>query len=400
MSVCNLPLKVLMLTTSFPLSKESRSGIFIKKLVDNLPSGFQVTVLTPDTSFEYVPNSSLYELVRFRYAPKRWQKLAHDSGGIVAALTQKHLSLLLVPLLLLSSLVVSCWYSLKADILHANWSVNGVIAGICGLITGKPVVTTLRGSDVNLIHSSLLMRKAVHICLYLSKSIITVSPSLKIIIENEFPYYRNKIKVIPNGIDEIFLKQRSSCSEQSDIVRFCYIGNLTEGKGVHHILASLASLTTEKWSFDIIGDGPEKKKLIEFCQRMMFGDKVIFHGSAAPEEVPNYLHDADVFVFASSAEGRPNVVLEAMAAGIPVIASAIPAVLDLIEDGKQGLTFPVGDENRLREILEHIITHPSERSVMGKKAREFVESLSLSWQITGQQYADIYTQAVFDSAEG
>jgi glycosyltransferase involved in cell wall biosynthesis len=127
---------------------------------------------------------------------------------------------------------------------------------------------------------------------------------------------------------------------------------------------------------------------------------VIFHGAVAPEEVPLFLQKADVFVFASFSEGRPNVVLEAMAAGIAVIASAIPPVLDLIEDGKQGLIFPVGDKKRLRELMEYIISHPEERSVMGEQARKFILSQGLSWQKTGQQYADIYTHAVCDSAEG
>jgi glycosyltransferase involved in cell wall biosynthesis len=399
-SVCRLPLKVLLLTTSFPLIKGSSSGIFIKKLVNNLPSDFKVTVLTPDGPFEDIPNPSSYELVRFRYAPKRWQKLAHGSGGIVAALSQKHLSCLLIPVLLCSSLVVSCWYAFRADILHANWSINGVVAGIAGRITGKPVVITLRGSDVNLMHTSLLMRKLVHFCLYLGEIIVTVSPSLKRIIEEEFPSYCNKIKVIPNGIDEIFFHHRKKSPEQPEKVCFLYAGNLTEGKGVHLILAALASLTTVNWSLDIIGDGPEREKLVEYSQRSALGSKVIFHGAVAPEEVPVFLQKADVFVFASFSEGRPNVVLEAMAAGVPVIASAIPAVLDLIEDGKQGLIFPVGDEKRLSELMEHIITHPGERYVMGGRAREFIISQGFSWQKTGQQYADIYTHAVCGSAEG
>jgi glycosyltransferase involved in cell wall biosynthesis len=393
-------LKVLLLTTSFPLIKGSRSGIFIKKLVDNLPPAFQVTVLTPDSSFKDISNPSSYELVRFRYAPKRWQKLAHGSGGIMEALSQKHLSCLLIPALLGSSFVVSCWYAFKADVLHANWSISGVIAGIAGRITGKPVVTTLRGSDVNLMHRSLLMRMLVNICLYLSESIVTVSPSLKNTLEKEFPSYSNKIKVIPNGIDEAFFTQKNILPEHLEKVRFLYVGNLTEGKGVQLILAALASLKKVHWSFDIVGDGPEMEQLLEYCQQSTLGTKVIFHGAVAPEEVPLFLQKADVFVFASFSEGRPNVVLEAMAAGIAVIASAIPPVLDLIEDGKQGLIFPVGDKKRLRELMEYIISHPEERSVMGEQARKFILSQGLSWQKTGQQYADIYTHAVCDSAEG
>lgn len=391
MSVCKLPLKVLYITTSFPLSEGSRSGIFIKKLIVNLPPGFLITVLTPDSSYKDAPDDFSYKLVRFRYAPKRWQKLAHGAGGIVAALSQKKFSCLLIPPLLCSNFIVGCWYALKVDVLHANWSINGVVAGIVGRITGKSVVTTLRGSDVNLMQTSFLMRKLVHICLSLSASVVTVSPSLQKTIEKEFPSYHNKIKVIPNGIDEAFFTQRIKPSEEPGKVCFLYVGNLTKGKGVSLILEAFASLTTANWFFDIVGDGPEREKLVKYCQRSSLSAKVRFHGAVAPKRVLDYLQNADVFVFASSAEGKPNVVLEAMAAGIPVIASAIPAVLDLIEDGKQGRLFPVGDEGKLRELMEHIIAHPGERSLMGEKAREFIKAQGLCWQKTGQQYADIYT---------
>lgn len=318
----------------------------------------------------------------------------------MAALSQKNLSFLLIPLLLCSGFFVTCWYAFKTDVIHANWSINGVVAGIAGLLVRKPVVTTLRGSDVNLMHTSFWMRKLVHICLFLSKSIITVSPSLKNSIKEEFPHYCNKIQVIPNGIDEAFLNRATSGQEPSHNVRFLYIGNLTKSKGVQLILEAMALLTTVHWSFDVVGDGPERKNLEEFCDRNIDSSKVIFHGAVAPEEVPVFLQNADVFVFASSSEGRPNVVLEAMAAGLPIIAGAIPAVLDLIEDGEQGLIFPVGDEKRLRELIEYMISHPDERSVMGEKGRKIITSQGLSWNKTAQQYAEIYEYVTCGSAEG
>lgn len=399
MSIISHSLKILVLTTSFPLVKGSKSGIFVKQLLENLPTALQVSVLTPDGTTSCTSESTKISLIRFRYAPKKWQQLAHGSGGIVAALSQKKLSCLLIPVFLFSSLVTSCWYALKADVIHANWSINGVIAGLSGFIVRKPVVTTLRGSDVNLIHSSWLMRQLVYLCLCLSKRVVVVSESLRKTVVGEFPAHRHKIQVIFNGIDDVFYTQNENRFGPSKVIRFIYVGNLVKGKGVNFILEAVKSLTTQAWSFDIVGDGSEKQNLVDYCTHNSIDAKVTFHGAVAPEKVPLFLQNADVFVFASLAEGRPNVVLEAMAMGLPVIASAIPAVQELITDGDQGVLFPPGNVGKLREAMERMVTHIDEGRVMGEMAREYILSQKLSWPESGRQYATVYNDVYMNRTE-
>jgi glycosyltransferase involved in cell wall biosynthesis len=101
---------------------------------------------------------------------------------------------------------------------------------------------------------------------------------------------------------------------------------------------------------------------------------------------------SDVFVFASFAEGRPNVVLEAMAVGLPVIAGAIPAVSELIENGQQGLLFPPGDASALAEHMALLIKEPLTRQRLGEKAREYLDSLGLSWSESARDYARLYAK--------
>ncbi|MCW5210499.1 glycosyltransferase, partial [Desulfobulbus sp. N3] len=202
------------------------------------------------------------------------------------------------------------------DVLHANWSINGVIVGMSGLLFGKPVMTTLRGSDVNLIEKSALMRQLVHFSLRFSDVIITVSPSLQEKLVEHFPQYSAKIQVICNGIEQAFFDagngKYAADADEKDIspeetrttpapVRFLYVGNLTAGKGVDVILKAAASLPVENWLLDIIGDGPEREALEMYCQEQALNDKVTFHGSAPPEDIPLLMAGADVFVFASFA---------------------------------------------------------------------------------------------------
>ena len=396
-------LKVLLLTTSFPLTKGSRSGIFIQKMVNHLPENIQVTVLTPDSteaeSQSPADYSVDYSVLPFRYAPKHWQQLAHGSGGIMAALSRNKLLFLLLPPFLLSNLLTCCYLARRVDILHANWSINGVIAGIAGRLFGKPVMTTLRGSDVNLIEKSALMRQLVHFCLRCSDVIITVSPSLQEKLVEHFPEYSTKIQVICNGIEQAFFDAGNGTyvaetdKEASPApVRLLYVGNLTAGKGVDVILKAAASLPVENWLFDIIGDGPERGALEEYCQKQGLEVKVTFHGSAPPEDIPSLMAGADVFVFASFAEGRPNVVLEAMAVGLPIIAGAIPAVSDLIEHGQQGFLFPPGDVEALVEYMTLLINDSAARQKLGGRARDYLASLGLSWPESARAYASLYTE--------
>lgn len=412
-------LKVLLLTTSFPLTRGSRSGIFIQKMINHLPENVQVTVLTPDSTEVGNHPSGNYAVIPFRYASKHWQQLAHGSGGIMAALSRNKLLFLLLPPFLWSNLLICCYFARKVDVLHANWSINGAIAGVAGLLFGKPVMTTLRGSDVNLIEKSALMRRLVHFCLRFSDVIITVSPSLQEKLAEHFPQHSEKIRVICNGIDQDFFnvgKSKHAAEADKDDkeislvgqsaspipVRFLYVGNLTTGKGVDVILKAAALLSPElppemsaqKWSFDIVGDGPKREALEGYCREQHLEANVSFHGSAPPEDIPLLMARADVFVFASFAEGRPNVVLEAMAIGLPVIAGAIPAVSDLIEHGQQGLLFPPGDVSTLAEHMLYLLNHPAERRKLGRGAGDYLASLGLSWSGSARVYASLYAEIV------
>jgi glycosyltransferase involved in cell wall biosynthesis len=385
--------KILLLTTSYPLRKGSRSGVFIQKMVERLPVEIKVTVLTPDdSSTEACISSDCCAIVPFRYAPKGWQRLAHGSGGITAALAQSKQHLFLLPPLLCSCFIMTCRHARKADVLHANWSVNGVIAGIVGLLVRKPVVTTLRGSDVSLAGKSWLMRQMASACLRLSRTVVTVSPALKHELRRQIQCDVDKIRVIVNGIDPVFFAAGANRQVAEDsTVRFLYAGNLVSGKGVQVILAAAARLRGD-WYLDIAGDGPEREKLEAFCQQHSLQNKVRFHGSVAPELMPELMRQAEVFVFASFAEGRPNAVLEAMAAGLPVLASAIPALQELLEHQRQGLLFPPGDAEQLAEYMEYCLNHPTERGLMGRNSRRHIESLGLSWQETASRYAALYKE--------
>ena len=385
-------IKVLMLTTSFPLSKKSISGIFIRHLVTHFPENIKVNVLIPGSTYPIDQDiNENYKLTCFRYAPLSWQILTHQPGGLPASLEKNRNLLFLLPIMFLSMLISCLRLSKYADIIHANWGINGVIAGIAGYITRTPVITTLRGTDVKRIQFSVIDRFLLKLCFITNKKIVSVSSAIqKLMIEN-FPKWADKFVTIPNGVGQEFLNITASGRNQQSILNLTSIGNLTSQKGVKIILKAAAKINTDNIRLTIIGDGPEKQLLKDQVHKLGLSDQVSFKGSISHEIIPKYLKNTDIFILASFSEGRPNVVLEAMAAGVPVIASDIDGVRELICNKKNGLLFEPGNFEQLAVQIEKLNNDPELRYQLGQAGKNFIIQNGLTWDNAALCYSELYS---------
>jgi glycosyltransferase involved in cell wall biosynthesis len=151
-------------------------------------------------------------------------------------------------------------------------------------------------------------------------------------------------------------------------------------------------------ALSLAGDGPEKQALEQLALHLGVGDRVHFLGTVAPERVPTILKQADMFVFPSISEGRPNAVLEAMAAGVPCLASDIDGVRELLGKEERGLLFPVGDPVTLATRIQELSGDPGRRARLGRAGRDFVRSRGLVWPEIGKAYALVYREALDSKA--
>lgn len=381
---------IAIVTTSFPVKAGLISGVFIEKLALYLAKWADITVIAPAYLHSEQPKMAVpYRLHSFRYGPKHWQSIAHNPGGIPAALRRKPLFYLLLPLFF-GAMFISCIrISRKVMLLHANWSVNGVVAGIAGWITGVPVITTLRGSDVNTRPNSRLHRLLLKACLLTNCRVVTVSDAIRARMEVEFPEFSGKLITIPNGVDERLLqfpirRRHTSCC------RLLSVGNLVANKGFATIIEALNLLRDSELHLGIVGDGEEKAHLEQLARSCELSEKIRFLGQLAPEEVGKTLLNSDIFILASFSEGRPNVVLEAMAAGLPVIASDLAGVRELIEDGKTGLLFDPGNARQLAGCIRRLASDPGLSAKLSHAARDFIIRSDLLWSATARRYAALY----------
>lgn len=391
---------IAIVTTSYPLTDDSTSGIFISRLVNNLPSEIGTTILTPCPDFtvaEEIDNAT--NIKCFRYAPRRWQQLAHQPGGIPVALRNHKGLLLLMPWMLLSMLIACIRIGRHVDLMHANWSLNGVIAGIAGRLIGTPVITTLRGSDVERLAQSGISRLLLKWCLHLNRRVVTVSDAINKQVGDIFPQYQEKIISIPNGAGEIFLNIPEYHAIDNTSINVTSIGSLISRKCMDTIIRAAARVSHRTdIQLNIIGEGPELDALkAVYRQVETNGLTVNFPGSISPDAIPDRLAATDVFVLASRFEGRPNVILEAMAAGRAIIASDIDGVRELVKHEETGLLFTAGHPDSLVDCLDRLCADPNLRQRLGQSARAFILNSGLTWSQCAKNYSALYTSCIIQS---
>lgn len=370
------------------------SGIFVKRLVDSLPKDLKITVVTPcDTYPPEVGKGARHALVAFRYAPMAWQVLAHGPGGIPAALKQNRLLYLMLPALLLSMLIACIRVARSANVLHANWSVTGAVAGLAGQITATPVVTTLRGQDIARAEHSHLDRLLLWLTFRWSGQVVVVADGLADAVGKIFGRGVKKVMLIPNGVDDAFLAIKNLRKAKGGHLKLVFVGSLLSNKAVDIVLKAMAKVKAAgSISLVIAGDGPERQRLEALTTNLDLWDVVRFAGVLPAGEIPALLSSADALVLASYNEGRPNVVLEGMAGQLPVIATAIPGITELVTDKETGLLFPPGSVDALAASMVSLRDHSALRARMGKAGREFIIKNGLTWEEAGRRYAGVYQQ--------
>ncbi len=377
------------------------SGIFVKRLVQSLPSWVEVNVITPCSSKKLtIGKKQNHKIQCFRYAPRSWQILAHNSGGIPVAIRHRKILILLLPIFIGSMFIACIRVASSCDLIHANWSINGLIAGIVGIITGTPVITTLRGEDVTKSSRSKIFNIILKLCVISNKKIICVSEAIYDQLLTTFPCYSNKLEFIPNGVDNIFLNiEDMSVQKQNnkkEVLEILTIGSLIPRKGIKDIINALKHIseTDSNFSLSIIGDGVEENNLKQLVQTSGLSEKVKFLGNISPQDIPHYFAKADVFILASYSEGRPNVVLESFAAGVPVIATQIDGVIEIVEENITGLLFLPGNSTQLATKIKFLKNNPEMRNELAKKGRELIINNELLWPKIGKRYADTYKKCI------
>lgn len=219
--------------------------------------------------------------------------------------------------------------------------------------------------------------------------IVTQSTAMQQIIKEEIGITPPCI-VIPNGVDLKKFTKKADC--EHDRVRILFVGRLSREKGIEDLLQALSfqsPQTLSKIDVLIVGKGSPKYMLDlhEFSLKLGIRDKVTFHGEVDWGVISPIYKSSDIFVLPSYSEGFPQVLLEAMASGLAIIATNISGVQDVIKENN-GMLFESGDVKKLSQHIETLVNDDKLRRSMSEKA--YYTALNFSWRNIANRYLELF----------
>jgi glycosyltransferase involved in cell wall biosynthesis len=335
-STAQRPIRIVLLSSLYPNAQHPRHGIFVEQRLRHLVASgaVEAKVVAPVPWFwsthprygryarmaAVAPAERRYGLdilhPRYIVVPKVGMTLgpasmARSAGRTLARLRQQ---------------------GFDFDLIDAHYFYpDGVAATRLARRFARPVAVTARGTDINAFASMRIPGHQIRAAARRASALIGVSASLSRKLAG-LGSAAEKVATLRNGVDlEVFAPmERSTVRAQlglSGKVWLC-VGNLIEGKGMHLAIAALACVPDV--TLVIAGDGPEATRLRRQAGRLGIADRVRFVGTVAHTELPGYYNAADALILPSRSEGMPNVVLEALACGTAVLATAVGGIPEIM----------------------------------------------------------------------
>jgi starch synthase (maltosyl-transferring) len=269
---------------------------------------------------------------------------------------------------------------------HAN-VVGRVAASLAGT---SHIVSSIRVAEKRYRHHWVLE----NVTCRLSDQVVCVSDAVAAFTRRHSRVPLARLTVIPNGIDTSTLLEsrgldRTVLGVPSHGIAGLYVGRLDVQKGVDVLLHALALAQRHSSGLHIViaGAGPEQASLVDLARQLHIDSHVHFLGWR--DDVPALLRAADFFVLPSRWEGMPNAVLEAMAAGLPVIATRVEGLTQLVRDGETGKLVGIDRPEELAEAMIELAGDRAARARYGRNAQEIARhQFSLSHMIA--QYEQLY----------
>lgn len=405
------PLDLLFLTQTYPRFPEDMAGPFIRDLARGLVrGGDRVTVLTPHAEgVRPAWEDGGVEVVSFRYAPERQEVLGY-SRTLEADERVRAQAALAAPLYALGArLAVRRQLRHRPfDLVHAHWIVpNGLVAAAAlrrrrGRRT--PLAIGLHGSDVFLAERQ-GVRTLAGWALSRTRLLTGCSPELVDRVRAlGFPAERSR--VIPYGVDvaafsparERGMAWRGRLGIPEDAPLLLGVGRMATKKGFQVLIEILPALLAEFPELRVVlAGGGDLLAGFREAARPWEG-RVQLPGPVLRDTLPDLYRAADLFVLPAvhdskgNVDGLPNVILEAMASRLPVVASGISGIPLAVEDGRTGLLVPERDPGALLGALRRLLTDPVAAREMGERGRRKAEA-ELTWDAVAARYREGYRMA-------
>lgn len=361
--------RILVVTNLYPNSAEPVRGLYIRQLVEMLAASYDVRVVAP---LPWVPE----------WVAKRWQRsLLVPAEEEVGEIKVYHPRYLVIPRILRFSHGITFAASIRRsfrkirpdfdfELISVHWMFPDTFGTVLAARSiDVPVVAHALGCDINDYIRYPLRRKMIKWALDRSAAIVTKSEEIATKIAS-LGVDRTKVSVVHNGVNKERFRPRDK-HEQRQMLQIppeervvLFVGNLTVEKGATYLLQAFERVRRSHADavLYLTGDGPLRADLEREAGDLGIEPYVRFLGRVVHEEIPRYINSADVLCLPSLREGCPNVILESLSSGTPVVASEVGAIPEMVRRTDIGCMVPPRDVPALADSISRMLARPHDAS--------------------------------------
>ena len=384
--------KILTFTTLYPSAQQPQHGIFVETRLRKLVESGLVSarVVAPSPWFPF-GSARFGRYAAFAQVPRGETRHAlHIDHPRYPVLPKFGMSA--APLALSAAALPLLRRQLRDgqafDLIDAHYFYpDGVAAVLLGRALGRPVVVTARGSDLNLIAQYAIPRRWILWAAQHADGLIAVSSGLKQRLI-DLGIAADRVEVLRNGVDLALFRPHDRNAERRALgltrPTLLAVGNLVALKRHRLMIEAVAQMPDVELA--IVGDGPERAGLERLARERRVADRVRFFGRIAQHRLPEIYSAADVLLLVSTHEGWPNVLLESMACGTPVIVSDLAGIADIVRAPAVGRILSEVTPSRLADTARDLLAAAVPRAQTQRYAEQF------DWQSTTEGQIALFHQ--------
>ena len=396
------PKRILVTTSTFPRWENDVEPSFVFELCRRLKENYRIHVLAPHTPGALLKDTfDTIQVTRYRYFFPGWERLAYQ-GGILANLKQKPLRYGLIPFFGLFQMcaILKLLRQYPFDLIHAHWLVpQGLCATIVRYLVNPvpPLLCTSHGGDLFGLNGefSTWLKRCV---LNDASALTTVSQVMRETVR-PIGIDMEKVQVIPMGVDlqNLFIPPENRKASKSIL----FVGRLVEKKGLRYLIEAMPIILKKHRDalLQIVGDGQEINKIKNLSANLGVKERIQFLGALANETLPQLYQAADVVVFPSivaadgDREGFGLVLVEALGCECAAVVTDLPAMRDIVHDGKTALVVPQQNAQQIAARVIQLLDQPLLRRSLGKKGRQYVMQ-RFDWKFVAEKYRNLINMII------
>jgi len=394
-------MRVLEVCQEFPNRYYPQLGTFIKQSIDSIADqGIDVTVISPKPfvlPFSMFPYHNFHKLPQLEHT----EKYDLHYPRYVYAVPKKYF----YPLTGTSYAYFVSKYAIKSikpepNIIHAHFSYPDGY-GMIGLAKKwkVPLVISALGTiERKVAYEGSYTSKKIVEAMNFADNILSVSEDLKLHIVN-LGVREDKVHVVPNGVDTEKFKSvgkeyaRNLLNLPQDKNIILFVGALRKIKGVDYLIEAAKDFVDIDTELYMVGrDDGLGKSLEKRARELKITNSIKYTGPVNHDDIPLWISASDILVLPSLSEGRPNVVLEALSCEVPVVATDVGGIPELIIDGETGYLVPSKNPVELAEKINKLLEDESKREKMGQVGRKSIIQRGLTWEAHAKRTVDIYSK--------